>query len=104
MANGSHCVLPWLPERQLYNDANRAGNFTYSFTRRSYVTRRQTGGNGYEISVKNRWEAHWDKLIFGALSCRTGNFRENQGNSFLIFGSHKNDNDTSFLTGERPVM
>ena len=83
MASGRPYLLPWLPDRQIYGDSNGAANITHTFMKRSCLDRRHTSRNINGTSAKNRWESHWDKKIFGALSCRSGNFRENQGNPIV---------------------
>lgn len=95
MASCRYGVFPWIAESQLYCDFNKQKYKQYASRNHFCVTGRQeSDSTNNKITYRNKLESYWDQKTFGQLSCKSGSFKNQQGDEFE---SLDNDGDPTYI-------
>ena len=72
-------VLPWSSQNQIYGDLSKLSRRFPSLLNNQITTKYNDNNSEYKFGLSNKIESYWDRKIFGQLTSKSGDLRNNQG-------------------------
>lgn len=72
-------VLPWSSQNQIYGDLSILSRRFPSLLKNQITTKYNDNNSEYKFGLSNKIESYWDRKIFGQLTSKSGDLRNNQG-------------------------
>ena len=72
-------VLPWSSQNQIYGDLSKLSRRFPSLLKNQISTKYKDSNAEYKFGLSNKIESYWDRKIFGQLTSKSGDLRNNQG-------------------------
>ena len=72
-------VLPWSSQNQIYGDLSKLSRRFPSLLNNQITNKYNDNNSEYKFSLSNKIESYWDRKIFGQLTSKSGDLRNNQG-------------------------